>query len=153
MALFVFKMIKPQIQAMLRIYFKQVFQSRIHSFIGGKNWRQKGKWLWKFVCSLILHWFFKSCDEHHLTSKGWFGIILERLSPSERERHGVVNQWKWLDCEVANTYVRPISWEILKLRIGNNLQKTDLVIFCTEHSSAFKDLTPFQNWPRYFEEK
>lgn len=44
MAIFVFKMIKPQIQAMLRIYFKQVVQSRIHSFISGKNRRQKGNY-------------------------------------------------------------------------------------------------------------
>ena len=62
------------------------------------------------MCSLILHWFFKSCDKHHLTNKGWFlHIILESVSPSESERHGGVNQWKWLDCEVADTYVRPIS--------------------------------------------
>lgn len=48
MAIFVFKMIKPQIQAMLRIYFKQVLQSRIHSFISGKNRRRKKKLTMEF---------------------------------------------------------------------------------------------------------
>lgn len=125
MAIFVFKMIKPQIQAMLRIYVKQLWRAE---FILSLVVRTEGQKETNYGILYVL--WYSIGPLSHVTNTIWqtkdgFGTSFLRVWVHLKEK---VNQWKWLDCEVADTYVRLIGWEVLKLRIlnwrtGNNPQR------------------------------